>query len=373
MRAGKTDRQVADALYRTSFAAFAYRAYAELYGNDLLPNWHIGAICHRFQQMMMGRSENRLVLNAPPRSLKSFISSIALVAWILGRDPAARIICASYSENLAFKFSRDCRALIETPFYRRVFPRTMLNRKKATEAEVETTRGGYRLATSVGGTLTRRGCALLIIDDPIKANDAYSQVALTGANDWFRNTVLSRLDEPGKSRVVITMQRLHAEDLSGTLIQAGWPYLVLPQIAREAADYDTGEDQPYHRPAGETLQPNRDSLASFDELKAQVGSAVWAAQYQQDPTPPDGNMINRKWLGRYQGPFDVTRFSRRIIACDPAAKNGIRNDYTAVVLIRPHQQHVPCPLGRTRSLGHVGNPAMYRGALGGHEGGYRPH
>jgi len=128
-----------------------------------------------------------------------------MLGWInrlralLGRNAGARIICASYSQDLADKFSRDCRALIETPFYKRVFPRTRLNPKKNTEGEFETTRRGYRLATSVGGTLTGRGGDVLIVDDPIKANDANAEVALTGAADWFRNTALSRLDDPTQS------------------------------------------------------------------------------------------------------------------------------------------------------------------------------
>jgi len=119
-----TDRKLADTLYRNHFGAFAYAAFKALYpGTRLVSNWHIDAICYRLEEMMMGRTARRLVLNAPPRSLKSFLISVALPVWILGRSPAAKLICASYSEDLSFKFSRDCRALIDTPFYKRVFPR----------------------------------------------------------------------------------------------------------------------------------------------------------------------------------------------------------------------------------------------------------
>src|SRR5262245_10044330 len=236
------DRKLADAIYRNNFGAFTYAAFMALNpAMRLVPNWHIEAICYQVQEMVMGRSRKRLVLNLPPRTLKSFIVSVSLPAWLLGRNPAARIICASYSEDLAYKFSRDTRALLETPFYKRVFPRTRLNPKKATEGEFETTRRGYRLATSVGGTLTGRGGDVLIIDDPIKANDAYSQVARRGAIEWFRNTALSRLDDPAESLVCIAMQRLHVDDLSGILIEQGWPKLVLSAIAVEAADYEIGD------------------------------------------------------------------------------------------------------------------------------------
>ena len=211
----KIDRDLADAIYRTDFGAFACKAFEALNpGQHLILNWHIECICYQIQQMVSGEARKRLVLNLPPRTLKSFIVSVALPAWLLGRVPSTRIICASYSDELAAKFSRDCRSLLDTPFYKRVFPQTRLNPKKAAEGEFETTRRGSRLATSVGGTLTGRGGNVLIVDDPIKANDADSEVARRGAIDWFRNTALSRLDDPAESLVCIAMQRLHVDDLS---------------------------------------------------------------------------------------------------------------------------------------------------------------
>lgn len=329
----QSDREVIDAVYRSHFGAFVCRAYEALNpGQRLVENWHIEAVCYSFQQMVLGKSRKRLVLNLPPRSLKSFIVSVCLPAWLLGRNAGARIICASYSQDLADKFSRDCRALIETPFYKRVFPRTRLNPKKNTEGEFETTRRGYRLATSVGGTLTGRGGDVLIIDDPIKANDANSQVALTGAADWFRNTALSRLDDPTQSLIVVTMQRLHVDDLSGILIEQGWPSLAIPAIATEPADYIVDRGETYHRPVGQLLQPNRDSAEAMEELRQQVGSRIFAAQFQQNPTPPDGNMIKAAWLGRYDGCPSAGKFRRTILSCDPAGKADARNDYTAIVV-----------------------------------------
>jgi hypothetical protein len=125
----------------------------------------------------------RLIVNLPPRSLKSYLVSVAWVAWLLGRKPSLRIICASYSEELAHKFSRDCRALMESRFYKRVFP-TRLNPKKSTETEFETTKRGSRLATSVGGTLTGRGGDVFIIDDP-KANELILRLRSRGPMSGF--------------------------------------------------------------------------------------------------------------------------------------------------------------------------------------------
>src|SRR6516162_5666819 len=329
----KFDRRIADALYRVSFGAFAYAAYEVLHPNKpLVPNWHIDCICHHLAAMEAEHLPTRLVVNLPPRSLKSYLVSVAWVAWLLGRRPSLRIICASYSEELAHKFSRDCRALMESRFYKRVFP-TRLNPKKSTETEFETTKRGSRLATSVGGTLTGRGGDIFIIDDPTKANDANSQVALEAANEWFRNTALSRLNDQSKSLVVVTQQRLHTDDLSGALIERGWPNLVIPAIATEAQDYALSDGEVYHRPAGELLQPDRDRSEAIEEIKLSVGSRIFAAQYQQNPTPPEGNMIKASWLRRYNSIPPRNKCRSLVLSCDPAGKTGIKNDYTAMTLV----------------------------------------
>ena len=327
------DRKTADALYRVNFGAFAYAAYEVVHPHEpLCPNWHIDCICHHLAAMEAGRLPARLIVNLPPRSLKSYLVSVAWVAWLLGRKPSLRIICASYSEELAHKFSRDCRALIESRFYKRVFP-TRLNPKKSTETEFETTKRGSRLATSVGGTLTGRGGDVFIIDDPTKANDANSEVALEGANEWFRNTALSRLNDQSKSLVVVTQQRLHTDDLSGVLIERGWPSLVIPAIATESQDYAVADGEVYHRATGELLQPDRDRPEAIEEIKLSVGSRIFAAQYQQNPTPPEGNMIKACWLRRYDSIPPRKKFRCMVLSCDPAGKTGIKNDYTAMTLV----------------------------------------
>ena len=327
-----TERRIADAVYRNSFGALCYGAFEVLNpAQRLVPNWHIDAVCYTIEQMAVGESGRRLVLNQPPRTLKAYIVSVCLPAWVLGRDPSARLICASYSEDLAHKFSRDCRALIDSTFYKRVFPCTRLNPKKSTETEFETTGRGYRLASSIGGTLTGRGGDILIIDDPIKANDANSQVALSGADEWFHNTALSRLDS-ADSLVIVTMQRLHEKDLSGILIEKGWRSLVLQAIETETRTYVIGKDETYTRPIGELLQPKRDRREALEAKKLEIGSRLWAAQYQQNPTPAEGNVIKAAWLARYDFPPAERRFRRMVLACDPAGKPGTHNDYTAITI-----------------------------------------
>lgn len=284
-------RELVDAVYRLSFASFVCRAFEAINpGRPLSLNWHIDHICDQLQQMVQGRIPNRLVINLPPRSLKSYIVSVCLVAWLLGRNLTLRIICASYSEDLSNKFSRDCRALMETKLYKRLF-RTRLNPRKTTESEFETTQGGFRLATSVGGTLTGRGCDVLVIDDPTKSNEVNSELALQNAIDWFRNTAMSRLDQPSEGMIIVTQQRLHVNDLSGMLIERGWPALIIPAICTQVTDYVLANNEVYHRAIGEVLQADRISVEALNEIKNDVGSRIFAAQYQQDPAPMEGDLI----------------------------------------------------------------------------------
>ena len=160
---------------------------------------------------LKGEGPRRLIVCLPPRSLKSITFSVAGVAWILGHDPTLNIICASYSQGLADKLARDTRQIMSSSFYRRVFPGTRLSAQKQAVNDFKTTQQGFRMATSVGGTLTGRGADIIIIDDPLKADDALSETRRTAANDWLDNTLLSRLNSKENGIIILVMQRLHQE------------------------------------------------------------------------------------------------------------------------------------------------------------------
>ena len=177
----------------------------------------------------------------PPRSLKSICASVALPAWLLGHDPTRRIICASYAQELSVKLANDFRLVVTSDWYRRLFPHTRLDPQKNTETEVVTTARGYRLATSVGGVLTGRGADLIVIDDPMKPQDALSDTKRQAVQQWFDTTLLSRLDDQARGAILLVMQRLHVEDLAGhVLAKDGWAHLDLPAIAEAAADIPIG-------------------------------------------------------------------------------------------------------------------------------------
>jgi predicted phage terminase large subunit-like protein len=136
------------------------------------------------------------------------------------------------------------------------------------------------------------------------------------------------------------MQRLHADDLSGVLIDEGWPSLVLPAIATETIEYELGEGETYCRPAGELLQPDRDTLEGMEAQRASMGSKIFSAQYQQNPVPSDGNMIKSDWLHRYDFAPGDRQFARVVLSCDPAGKAGQHNDYTSIAIVGFNDKYV---------------------------------
>jgi hypothetical protein len=149
-----------------------------------------------------------------PRHLKSHLASIAFPAWCLGHEPSAQILCVSYAQDLADKLSRDCRRLLASDWYQRLFP-TRLSPQRAAVPEFETTAQGSRVATSVGGVLTGRGADIIVIDDPLKPEEALSQTQRQAANEWYDHTLYSRLNDKLTGAMVLIMHRLHESLLSG--------------------------------------------------------------------------------------------------------------------------------------------------------------
>ena len=158
------------ALARDSLEFFALMAFRVLYDEPYLHNWHVAAIAFELSRLAEG-DFRRLIITMPPRTLKSFLASICLPAWLLGRRPGEKIICASYAQPLSSDFAFQMRQLMESSWYREVFPGTHIDPRKSGVDEIRTTRGGFRLSTSVGGSLTGRGGNFIIIDDPISSMD----------------------------------------------------------------------------------------------------------------------------------------------------------------------------------------------------------
>jgi predicted phage terminase large subunit-like protein len=325
-----TERQVLDAALRSDFETFARNVFHTLNpSKPLLWNWHLEAVRYHLEQVHAG-SVKRLIITMPPRSLKSVLASVALPAFTLGHDPGAGLICVSYAQPLAAKFSRDFRRVVDSPWYRRIFPGTEV--VKDSEDILETSEGGGRLSTSVGAVVTGFGASAIIIDDPMKPDEAPSQSARERVIRYYRELLLSRLDSKVDGAIVLIMQRLHEEDLVGHLLREdGWTHLCLPAIATADEEIALGEGRTYLRRAGEVLHQEREPLSALEGLRRNMGSAAFEAQYQQNPIPAEGLRIRRDWLKTYDHPPD--RAALRIThSWDTALRGDPRADYSACTI-----------------------------------------
>jgi predicted phage terminase large subunit-like protein len=319
------------AALREDFCSFLVRCFVDLNASTgFLPSWHIEAMAAKLSEVRNGQTR-RLIINIPPRHLKSLAASIALPAWLLGHDPALAIINVTYGQELSDKFARDCRAILQSPWYQQLFP-TRLASARSSLGELVTSRGGFRMATSVGGVLTGRGADLILIDDPLKPSDAMSESRRTAANEWFDGTLYSRLNDKTKGAIVIVMQRLHEDDLVGHVLgKEGFEIVSFAAIAEvdEIFDIETpfGRRR-FERRAGAALHPDRESLETLAHIRATIGEYNFAGQYQQRPAPAGGGMIKEAWFKRYRPGDQPASFDQILQSWDTASKPTELADYS---------------------------------------------
>ncbi|ABE61679.1 Phage uncharacterized protein-like protein [Nitrobacter hamburgensis X14] len=324
----KNEIDLFNAILRSNFASFVHRSVRTLNpGSAFIPNYHIDAIAYQLERIRRG-DINRLIINLPPRYLKSIITSVAFPAFLLGHDPRRRIICLSYGAELAAKHAADCRAIMMSNWYRRAFPQMIVSR--TADSNIYTSGQGFRKTSSVGGALTGLGGDLFIIDDPQKPVDAQSQPLRDQLNQWFSNTLVSRLDNKEKSAIIVVMQRVHLGDLTGYLTESSdrWTVLSLPAIAEVDERIQIGDSRYYERHAGEALHEKYESLATLEDLRREMGTEAFSAQDQQAPVPPGGAMIQRRWLRYYDVPPEGSSSARIIQSWDCAGKEGAQNSWS---------------------------------------------
>lgn len=327
-----SDFDVFYSLLRTDFKSFVIKVFNEISGGgNYIDGIYIDLVCDYIVNVINGH-QNRLIINIPPRYMKSIICSVALPAFILGHNPHNHIICVSYSDDLASKFANDTRTVMTTDWYKHIFPMTKISKQQFAKNDFETTVHGGRFATSVGGVLTGRGAEWIIIDDPIKPIDANSEILRNRVNDWYHTTLFSRLNDKNTGRILLIMQRLHQDDLTGHLLENSndFQLLRLPIIA------DTNEEIPFtqtkrvfKRKIGEALQPEREPTETIMRIKNSVGELVFSGQYQQLPAPQEGCIIKDEWMQYYTNTPDS--FTHIITSWDTASKTGVNNAYSACI------------------------------------------
>lgn len=312
---------------RSDLGLFVRKAWP---GGGMEWNWHHDAIVHQLNRVLKGTTK-RLIINAHPRSGKSNIANVIFPAFALGQRPDLRFIGVSYSLELSGKHARDCRSIIEEPWYREIFPNTMLSRSRSAAHDFETTTRGGRLSTSVGGSLTGRGGSIIVMDDVIKPDEVNSELARENLNEFYRTTLSSRLDDKRTGAIILLMQRLHQFDLTGMLIEmGGWEVLSLPAISQADQTVQLTRGRKHRFREGELLDPKREPRDALLRMKAEMGSTGFAAQYLQNPLPVQGNLFRADWLRTFYAHSDPGH-GQIVQSWDTGIKIGERNSYSVCV------------------------------------------
>jgi len=330
-------------LVRGDFYAFIQRSFCEL--NPQTPfqhNWHIEVIAAELEKCRRGETK-RLIINVSPRSLKSHCASVAFPAFLLGHNPSAQIISVSYAQDLANKHALDCRAIMTSNWYQALFPTRLSSLRQAVHDFV-TAQQGFRLSTSVGGGQTGRGADFIIIDDPLKPEEALSETQRTAVNDWFNGTLYSRLNNKQNSCIILIMQRLHEDDLVGHVLELEpWKMIRFPAIAEEDEVHEIWTPygvRRFKRKAGDALHPEREPLPVLEHIREALGEYNFAGQYRQAPAPLGGGMVKTEWLRSYTLSDLPPKFETVFQSWDTANKPTELSDYSVCTTWGAKEKHL---------------------------------
>ena len=309
----------ADLLVQSDFESFARKCFRSTHGELLGDQRYVSYLCAEIFALERGET-SRLIINLPPRHLKSFVCTVCLAAWRLAQKPSSHILLVTYSEPLARKLARGVQDIIRLPWYQRLFA-TRIARHHSSVTDFATIQGGELHAVSVGGSITGFGADLLIFDDPLNIIDADNELQIERINDVFYPSLMSRLNHPRTDPVVIVAHRLHENDLSGFLMaEGGWNQVALPFLAPEDAVHGK-----WRRRAGELLRPDAYSDRDVARIKA---SRSFATLYQQcagsraDPIVPAD-------FGRFSS-HELPQRPAVVLSVDANQCKGARNSFSVI-------------------------------------------
>ncbi len=267
-------------------------------GRKFLDNWHLDAVSEHLQAIHKG-DIRRLIINVPPGTCKSLLTSVAWPTWVWIRDPGFRFIVASYDGNLTIRDARRQLQIIDSAWFKARWGDRILIGKDPAAGDFTNTAGGFRYSASVEGPVTGRHADCQIVDDPIKPKNL-TRKALDGCIDWWDGTMSSRMADPTTGRRVMIMQRLHDDDLAGYCARSGgYELLRLPMRFEPKACSYTKIGGDLRTTDGELLWPARFPESAIASLEREMGSRVAAAQLQQNPVPDGGNIFKKEWFKHY--------------------------------------------------------------------------
>jgi predicted phage terminase large subunit-like protein len=331
--------------YEDSLYEFLKAGWRYIDPNPFVDSWHLGAIAEHLQAVCDGEI-TRLIINQPPRTSKSSML-VAFDPWVWAqRDttdtsgPGVQFLHASYAQNLSIRDSVKTRRMIESPWYQRYWGhRVQITSDQNTKIRFDNAQGGYRLATSVGGTLTGEGGNIIIIDDPHNAVAAESETVRMSTLEWFDNSLSTRLNNPRTGAMILVMQRLHEDDLTGHILSSDaggdWVHLMLPmryEPHRAAILYPNAIDWSDPRTEeGQLLTPERYDERSVARLEKQLGPYGAAGQLQQRPEPKGGGILKRDWWQDWNSD-NYPAVEYVLASVDTAYTSKEENDYSAMTV-----------------------------------------
>jgi len=278
---------------------------------------HHTQIAEKFNKIAKGKLK-RLIINMPPRHTKSEFASNFLPAWMVGKFPNLKIIQTTHTTELAIRFGRKAKSLIDTPEYQKFF-KTKLRQDSQAAGKWETEQGGEYFAAGVGAAITGRGADLLIIDDPHSEQDALNPEALERAYEWYTSGPRQRLQPGGV--IVVVMTRWSQNDLTAKLIDAQatdiksdkWDIIEFPAIL----------------PSNKPVWPQFWKLSELEGVKASLSLAKWNAQWMQSPSSEEGAIIKREWWRSWESE-NIPVLKHIIQSYDTAFTKKETSDYSAI-------------------------------------------
>ena len=287
---------------------------------EFIEGSHHRHIAKKFNKLATGEI-TRLIVNMPPRHTKSEFASYLLPAWMVGRNPKLKIIQATHTGELAIRFGRKAKHLIDSQEYAKIF-KTKLQEDSKAAGRWETAQGGEYFAAGVGGAITGRGADLLIIDDPHSEQDALSETSLENAYEWYTSGPRQRLQPGGK--IILVMTRWSTKDLTGILLKKQgdikadeWEVVEFPAIL----DEDTKKPK--------SVWPEYWNINELEKVKATLPVAKWNAQWMQKPTSEEGALIKREWWRKWDKDY-VPPLQHIIQSYDTAFLKKETADFSAI-------------------------------------------
>lgn len=269
-------------------------------GRSFSPGWHIDAICDHLEAVSKGQIM-RLLINVPPGCMKSLTTNVFWPAWEWGprNQPSLRYVCASYSEALTIRDNRRTRALIKSDKYQALWGNKFsILSEQDSKTRFDNNYTGFKIATSVSGLGTGERGDRFIIDDPHNVKDGESDAVRKSTLLWFSETVPTRVNDPSKSAIVVIMQRVHEQDVSGSIIanELGYTHLMIPMEYEPERHCKTFLFSDPRTDENELIWPERMNRTVVEQWKKEMGSYAVAGQFQQRPTPRGGGMFKQSWF-----------------------------------------------------------------------------